>query len=210
MKKQEIKPLSSYIQRHLKREKGITLIALVTTIVVLIILALMGINIAFKDDGALNGAEKSAEVQSNSTIKEQEEANTYVAEIENDNELKLAVTQKINSSPTSNNEYVQDDIITYEVTITNTGEKNLVDLVLTDKMTRPDRTEGTPSGLPDGMKVIERLGVGESITLTYTHTVENIDLGGNLKNEVKVVGYAEDNPRENIEVVSRISVATQI
>ena len=48
-----------------KKERGITLIALVMTIVILIILAVVAINAAFGDSGLISQAEKAADYQAN-------------------------------------------------------------------------------------------------------------------------------------------------
>ena len=56
-----------------KRQKGITLVALVITIVILIILATISINAVFGDSGLIQRAQEAKDMTANSTIAEQEE-----------------------------------------------------------------------------------------------------------------------------------------
>ena len=63
--------------------QGITLIALVVTIVVLIILATISINAVLGENGLIRKAEKAKEVQENSTIADEEALNTLVDEYNN-------------------------------------------------------------------------------------------------------------------------------
>ena len=55
-----------------KKEKGITLVALVVTIVVLIILSTVSINTMFGDNGIISKAKKTKEVFENSKASEDE------------------------------------------------------------------------------------------------------------------------------------------
>lgn len=59
-------------QKISKKEKGITLIALVITIVILIILATVAINAIFKDGGLIEQAEKAKDLYNNSAKDEEE------------------------------------------------------------------------------------------------------------------------------------------
>ena len=81
----------------MKKEKGITLIALVITIVIIIILATVTINMAFGDGGLLRQAEQAKDMTVNGTIAESEEINRvmaeYLSEIQQDEEE----TKKISS-----------------------------------------------------------------------------------------------------------------
>ena len=68
----------------LKNQRGITLVALVITIVVLIILATISISFAFGDNGLVNRAEQAREFYANDTkYTEQSTKNvdTYLQEV---------------------------------------------------------------------------------------------------------------------------------
>ena len=60
-------------KKNLRKASGITLIALVITIVVLIILATVSINMILNDDGIIGAAEKAKEKYQNAASKEQED-----------------------------------------------------------------------------------------------------------------------------------------
>ena len=62
--------------------KGITLIALVVTIMVLIILATVTINLVFSENGLINQAEKSKEHESNAVASDEKVLKGYEGQIE--------------------------------------------------------------------------------------------------------------------------------
>ena len=64
-------------------ERGITLVALVITIIILIILATVAINFAFGNNGLITQAEKARDMASNATIAEEEAMNSMMDEISN-------------------------------------------------------------------------------------------------------------------------------
>ena len=57
---------------QLQKESGITLVALVVTVVILIILAMISINIIFNENGIVNQAEKAKEHQANAELEDNE------------------------------------------------------------------------------------------------------------------------------------------
>ena len=61
-----------------RKEKGITLIALVITIVILIILATVTINFAFGEDGIIARAQQAKEITEQATRNEQESLNSLM------------------------------------------------------------------------------------------------------------------------------------
>lgn len=67
----------------LKGQKGITLVALVVTIVVLIILAGVSIALVLGDNGIVTKAKESANEHQNATINEQKEMNAAVTFMNN-------------------------------------------------------------------------------------------------------------------------------
>lgn len=76
---------------HTKKEKGITLIALVVTIVVLIILATVSVNTVLGQNGIISKAKQAKEIYSNTIAQEDEEMKVLLnemTEIEGKNSLK--------------------------------------------------------------------------------------------------------------------------
>ena len=65
------------------REKGITLVALVITIIIIIILATITLNMAFGDNGLITKAEEAKDMTANSIASEQEEMNSLLEEYSN-------------------------------------------------------------------------------------------------------------------------------
>ena len=70
------------LKKVLKNQRGITLVALVITIVILIILATVTINFAFGDSGIIKKAEEAKDMTANSTELERENINQLVEEFE--------------------------------------------------------------------------------------------------------------------------------
>ena len=71
------------VQILLKKEKGITLVALVITIVILIILATVTINATFGENGIIKKAQEAKEMTSNAIKSEEEGMNELLAEYAN-------------------------------------------------------------------------------------------------------------------------------
>ena len=65
--------MKSKIKEILKRQKGITLVALVITIVILIILATVSINAIFGENGLVTKAQEAKEMQEVASILEEME-----------------------------------------------------------------------------------------------------------------------------------------
>lgn len=68
----------------LKKQQGITLVALVITIVILIILATVAISFAFGQDGLIPQAEQAADYQANADAADAQllnDATSYIANI---------------------------------------------------------------------------------------------------------------------------------
>ena len=101
----------------------------------------------------------------------------------------LKAEKKVTSKPAAEDgKYTVGETITYEVTVTNTGNLTLKNIHVQDIMTRPDGTQMIPSGLTNQVQTIEGLEPNASETLQYTHVVTEQDLGGELKNAVTVSG----------------------
>ena len=71
------------MKKFLKENKGITLIALVVTIVVLIILATVSINAVMGETGLIRQAEKGAQFQANAEVADGEKLDTFDQHIAN-------------------------------------------------------------------------------------------------------------------------------
>ena len=93
-----------------KLEKGITLIALIITIVILIILATITINFAFGEDGLIQRAEDAKNLTEQATRNEQESLNSLVDEFddiingennENDSDELMTVEEAKNNNSTN-------------------------------------------------------------------------------------------------------------
>ncbi len=96
MKKEEIKK-SNKLQNEEYNQKGITLIALVITIIVLIILAGISINLVLGENGLFNKARKAAEEYKQAAIDEQKMTNDLeegIEKIANDNRPKTVQDAK--------------------------------------------------------------------------------------------------------------------
>ena len=74
-----------------KNQKGVTLVALVITIIVIIILSTVTIDLAFGNNGLIKRAQLAKDMAANSTTAEQEEMNRVMEEftniMEEDNEI---------------------------------------------------------------------------------------------------------------------------
>ena len=86
-----------------KKEKGITLVALVITIVILIILSTVTINMAFGENGLIRQAELARDMTANSTVAEVESMNSLMGEYANvmaeDEEIKEPFIDILPSRP---------------------------------------------------------------------------------------------------------------
>lgn len=71
----------NYIRK--KREKGITLIALVITVIILIILATVTINVVLGEDGLIDRAQQAKEMTEQAMVDEQQELNSLMGEFTN-------------------------------------------------------------------------------------------------------------------------------
>ncbi|MDE7325807.1 MAG: DUF11 domain-containing protein, partial [Lachnospiraceae bacterium] len=98
-------------------------------------------------------------------------ASTAEAEVEN---KELTVKKLVTSTPKLSGGYVMGEKITFDVVVTNTGTAALSDVVVEDQM---QNAAGQAVLAKDESATIESLGVGESVTLHYTYTVQKEDIG---------------------------------
>ena len=68
---------------EIRKNGGITFVALVITIIIIIILATVAINFAFGDNGLITQAEKARDMAANSTVQEETAMNSMVDELAN-------------------------------------------------------------------------------------------------------------------------------
>lgn len=78
------------------KERGITLIALVITVVILIILATVTLNVVLGEGGLIDKAQLAKNITLNSTIAEQEQLNSLMEELEKGNEVVTAEIEVTN------------------------------------------------------------------------------------------------------------------
>lgn len=87
----------------LKNEKGITLVALIITIIVLVILAAVSISIVYKNN-MINHAVNGAKDYSDAAIREQEELENTVTSLESDlTEIKSKMDELSNAQNRTTN-----------------------------------------------------------------------------------------------------------
>ena len=67
--------------KNIKEKRGITLIALAVTIVVILILAGVTIDAVFSDDGIINKAKEAANAMNNAVVNDQAELNDLLEEL---------------------------------------------------------------------------------------------------------------------------------
>ena len=68
--------------RNIKEKKGITLIALAVTIVVILILAAVTIDAVFSENGIINKAKEAANSMNNAVANDQKELNDLINELD--------------------------------------------------------------------------------------------------------------------------------
>lgn len=97
-----------------KEGKGITLIALVVTIVVLIILATVSINAVFSENGIIKKAELAKEVYANSIVEDEESMNTLLEEYANAMSSNSTSEKKIIGFTIDGNSFQAEEGMTWE------------------------------------------------------------------------------------------------
>lgn len=77
----------------------------------------------------------------------------------------------------------KDDVLTYTITVKNTGDQDLTNVVVTDSMWQPGKVTGAVIGngaqevtVSSGNYTISTLNAGETVTITYTYTVTEADV----------------------------------
>ena len=143
------------MKTKIKQEKGITLIALVVTIVVLLILAGVSVNALFGNSGII---EKAKEAQSKMDKATQKDLDAI-------NELNNWIDGKINGSSggntTGGNTTGGDDTSTTQKISTLVGK-------VVDKNTKAEDAYGNKITIPKGFKVLAKGTSTESASYTYS------------------------------------------
>ena len=116
LKKEKVeKEQNNKITEKLKEEKGITLLALILTVVIMIILAAVTINVALGEGGLVDQAKWAAEQTANSTKSEQEQLDDVADQI---NDIIAGIGGDTNSTGGEETNSVED---------TNTVETNTIE-----------------------------------------------------------------------------------
>ena len=170
----------------LKNKKGITLIALVVTVVVLIILAGVSINAVIGDDGIIKKAQNSANLTKEAEVKEAINRTILEFYLTNDYEtledfLKAKVTEGKIDSVTKN----ADGTLTvkkgeYSVTVENktnssggsssggnTGEETQIPEIKIGEAKVVANSDGTGSAITDAASVY----LGNTLYITFAHSI---------------------------------------
>lgn len=95
------------------------------------------------------------------------------------------------------------DVLTYTITITNNGNVAASDVVITDTINGSGTIDFTNTAnvtYADGKFTVAELGIGETVTITYTYTVVAADGGKTLKN-VAVTENNGDPIEDEVEVI---------
>ena len=137
---------------------------------------------------ALNGSYTFADLSANHTIA-----------VAATHEPKLEAALNITSTPGADGVYKLGETITYTVTVTNTGNIPLKNIVAESVLSRADGMSVAPDGQAEGLEV---LAVGETRTFTYSHVVTAEDLGNTLICKATVSGSAEPVPDSEAEALS--------
>ena len=99
-----------------------------------------------------------------------------------------------------------DDVLTYTITVTNTGNTELTGLIVTDTFSGAGEpefpTDKTPVENQDGVYTwtIQSLAAGDTWTVTYTYTVVDEDADAeSLVNDASVTGDGDDDDEDGTE-----------
>ena len=87
----------------------------------------------------------------------------------------LKVTKTIASAPADGVSFNEGETVSFEVTVTNTGNQTLKDVQVTDKLAGAFLAQGES-------ELIESLAPGTSVTLHYGYTITANDLGKEFRN----------------------------
>ena len=136
LKEEEVEKVqNNKITQKLKEERGITLLALILTVVIMIILAAITINVALGEGGLVDQAKWAAEQTANSTKSEQEQLDDVADQI-NDIIAGIGTGETNSTGGEETNSVETNSVDTNSVEETNTVETNTI--------------EPEPEPIPDG------------------------------------------------------------
>lgn len=163
------------------RDKGITLIALVVTIIILLILAGITLSSINSNSGIFQKSKQASEAYGNASQEERNTLNTYADKLRNrtnsENTQKPSDTEtandslelsfEITSSPKNGNTYAEGETISLNLIITNNGNTTLKDIQVIWKDIQVDYTS-----FPETLSELEP---GKSENLGISHSVDESD-----------------------------------
>lgn len=164
-KKHKLKPLGLYIHTGILTNKGITLIALIVTIIVLLILAGISISMLAGNNGILEKAVEAGEL----TKDAEELENVKMA-------VMTALTDGLGNLTTSNLQTAIDETLGYG-TLTGEGpweyigNRDTYQIETTGKITVAEEKEPTPGGLYDEND--KMVASWDELVETYNFNIEN-------------------------------------
>lgn len=151
----------------LKNKGGITLIALVITIVILIILATVTLNVVLGEGGLVDRAQQAKNLTEQAALEEQEALNSLLSEYDDI----LAEDKEYNISIQSNivtyNESLGEFPIIYSITGTKDGEKVYENMLMVNV---------TKSGINDNSTNVRGIPTETTLTITPIYYSPNYDL----------------------------------
>lgn len=165
-----------------KRENGITLVALVITIVILIILATVTINIVFGEEGLIRRAQESKNLTEQGVTDEEEEMNSIVGLIEDIEDGTINVPEEPNKSEI---EEAKDNETIFEENVS-----------LEDK-------NGNKVPIPEGFKIANDSGttVQEGIVIEDVTASTDENIQGSQYVWIPVGKFKKDNEEMSNEII---------
>ena len=104
-----------------RKNQGITLIALVITIIIIIVLSTVTINMAFGDNGLITQAQKAKDMTANSIVAEQEGMNSVLSEYLNVMGDESEITPPVEEEPPIITNISTSNVTTNSITVTVTA-----------------------------------------------------------------------------------------
>lgn len=195
------------------KNSGITLIALVVTIVVLLILAGITIRLILNPNGIVGQAQDTKnqieDLASTELNKLNDITNELNKDIENESEY-ISLDASITSTPAAEDgRYVIGETVTYKVTIKNVGNISLKDVIITSILTREDGTTSIPSGFESDEATYDFLNANESRTIIFSHVVGQADFGGKLDNSIQVSAIINNDSEQAVGARKTLTINTE-
>ena len=185
---------------RIRKEKGITLVALVITIVILIILATVTINAAFGEGGIIKRAQQAKELTEQATKEEQEQLNSLVDEYANimAEEPEVPDPEPVVNDVDPEPEPEPDP----EPTIPSTVEEAKQDKTVFPEKTPIQDEKGNTIVVPEGFKLAEDSGdtVQQGIVIEDAFS-EDENVRGSQYVWIPVGKFIKDDGTESNEIV---------